>query len=133
MNCASDFSPVDSASTEACAVSRKCAMEVARGPLVPLATFVDDLLGRARIGEGDLVERQPEIGAGKGERVEAGLTTAPGHPKRIVSHLMRPAVDRLANSRTHSLADGGAAEKVIATAWLIRKTQQWRCQEGAER
>ena len=39
--------------------------------------FVDHLLSRARISERDLVERQPQVSAGKGERVEAGLGAAP--------------------------------------------------------
>ena len=75
MNSASDFSPVESTSTKACAVSRKPPVEVARGPLGTACKLVDDLLRRASIGERDLIERQSQVGPGEGKGVKAGLGT----------------------------------------------------------
>jgi hypothetical protein len=67
--------------------------------------------------------------AASAERVEAGLGAAPRHPKRVIGHLMRPAINRLANSRCHRFADGRGAVKVIASARLAREKQQRCCQE----
>src|SRR5262249_31400562 len=80
-----------------------------------------------------LVERKPEIRAGKSECVEPSLSAAPRYPKRVIAHLMRPAINRLAQGRCHRFADGRTAMKMNTPAWFARKAQQRCSDKSAER
>src|SRR6516165_10597287 len=95
--------------------------------------LINDLLRRAPIGESDLVEREPYIGAGDGKGIEASLGAGPCYAEGAVGCLKRPAVDGLPGIRDHRLADRRGPMEVIASPWLARKTQKRRRKERRER
>src|SRR5262249_37690435 len=133
INCISDFSPVESTSTEACAVSRRCPAEVRARAFRAASDLVDHLLGGSRICQRDLVERQPEISAGKRERVKTSFSATPRHAECVIGSFVWPTADGLSGVRNHRFADRRRPVKMIAATRLAGKGQQRVREKCSER